>query len=219
MCLNAKKFLAGLLLGLVPATALVTSGYLQYKKNNLPVEPEHIIIPTEFKFNYEPVDYASGSNQTETISVYDEIEQKPAVVLASAVEKKTIPTVEYIIVASTPVPTTAPAPTPSAVDPHGVESIIDKYAQIYGVSPSVMKSIAYCESKYDPQAVSSSGAYVGLFQFVGSTWASNRQAMGEDPSLTLRSNAEEAVKTAAFKMSRDGYGAWPVCSQKALASL
>jgi hypothetical protein len=39
--------------------------------------------------------------------------------------------------------------------------------------------------------------------------------MGLDENLDLRYSAEESAKTAAYKMSRDGFGAWPVCQYKA----
>jgi hypothetical protein len=80
-----------------------------------------------------------------------------------------------------------------------------------------MKKIAQCESGMRPEATN--GPYGGMFQFVSSTWISNRKAMGKDPNPALRYNAAEAIETAAFKMGRDGYGAWPACSRKALASV
>ncbi|OGM20136.1 hypothetical protein A2955_01895 [Candidatus Woesebacteria bacterium RIFCSPLOWO2_01_FULL_37_19] len=96
-----------------------------------------------------------------------------------------------------------------------IESLIESYAKFYGVDSIVMKAIARCESGYRPEAVN--GPYAGIYQFLASTWNSNRRAMGLDENPQLRFNAEESVKTAAFKMSRDGFGAWPVCGRKALA--
>lgn len=92
----------------------------------------------------------------------------------------------------------------------------EKYGQQYGVDPIILEKIASCESGERAQAVN--GPYGGIFQFVTSTWISNRKAMGEDPNPALRFNAEESIKTAAFKMGRDGYGAWPACSRKVLAN-
>lgn len=104
---------------------------------------------------------------------------------------------------------------PAAVQnaPTKFNALIDKYAGEYGADPNMMKKIAKCESGYNPEAISPSGAYHGLYQFVAGTWVSNRNAMGLDPNLELRRDPEEAIKTAAFKMGRDGYGAWPVCSR------
>ena len=113
---------------------------------------------------------------------------------------------------ATPVPVVAYAATPEA--PEDIKALIYRYAGEYGVDPEKMIRIAKCESNYRVGAVSPSGRYVGLYQFVDTTWRSNRNAMGFDPDPALRANAEEAVKTAAFKMGRDGYGAWPVCGKR-----
>lgn len=100
-----------------------------------------------------------------------------------------------------------------------VVELIRKYASQYGANAEVMIAIARCESDLNADAVSPSGAYKGIYQFETSTWRSNRRKMGlsDDPALMF--DLEEAIKTAAFKMGSDGYGAWPVCSQKAFASL
>lgn len=97
------------------------------------------------------------------------------------------------------------------------DPLFDKYAAEYNLDKNIMKHIAKCESGFRPEAVN--GPYGGMFQFISSTWVSNRRAMGADQNPDLRFNAEEAIKTAAFKMSRDGFGAWPACSRKALAAL
>lgn len=123
-------------------------------------------------------------------------------------------------------PTPRPAPKPVEVasitvtsykvtPPEEVNALIDKYALEYRADPILMKSIAKCESGFRAEAVN--GGFGGMYQFLASTWSSNRRAMGLDPNPDLRFNAEEAVRTAAFKMGRDGYGAWPACYQKALA--
>lgn len=101
--------------------------------------------------------------------------------------------------------------------PEDVSNLIDRYADEFHANPSIMKSIARCESGFRPEAVN--GNFGGMFQFLPSTWSSNRKAMGLDPNPELRFNAEEAVKTAAFKMGRDGYGAWPACYKEALAQI
>ena len=109
----------------------------------------------------------------------------------------------------------APAMTNEA--PADLESLFQQHAATHGVNPSIMKKIAQCESGMRPEAAN--GPYGGMFQFNSSTWVSNRKAMGKDPNPSLRYNAAEAIETAAFKMGRDGYGAWPSCSRKALASI
>lgn len=105
-------------------------------------------------------------------------------------------------------------PTPVAVNyttPFDIQSLIVRYAAEYGVESNMMIRIAKCESGFRADAVN--GPYAGIYQFVTSTWVSNRNAMGLDPDPNLRFNAEESIRTAAFKMGRDGYGAWPTCSR------
>lgn len=91
-----------------------------------------------------------------------------------------------------------------------VEIIIEKWAGEYGVNPEIMKKIARCESGFASGAIN--GTYGGIFQFSETTWVSTRTAMGEDANLELRFDAQEAVKTAAWKMARDGTGAWKNCA-------
>ncbi len=92
-----------------------------------------------------------------------------------------------------------------------ISELIDRYGGQYGVDPNLLHKIAACESGHNPNAVN--GPYAGMYQYLASTWSSNRRAMGEDPDPNLRFNAEEAIKTTAFKISRDGTGAWPVCGR------
>ncbi len=107
--------------------------------------------------------------------------------------------------------TLEPVPLNDNVD---VESIIRAFASEYGVDPEIMLAIARCESSLRAHAIN--GPFGGIYQFLASTWSSNRKLMGLDPDPRLRFNATESARTAAFKMSRDGFGAWPACSRKAL---
>lgn len=110
--------------------------------------------------------------------------------------------------------TTKESPKVQSINaPKEVIILIEKYAAEYGVDKNMMIGIAKCESTFREDAVN--GPYAGIYQFVSGTWISNRRAMGLDESLNLRYNAEESIRTAAFKMSRDGFGAWPVCQYKA----
>lgn len=120
--------------------------------------------------------------------------------------------------AATPKPAATPVPKAVSLEPSALDSLFEKYGAEYGLSATMLKHIAKCESGLRPEALSSNGLYGGLFQFVSPTWSSNRRAMGLDPDPALRFNAEEAIKTAAFKISRDGVGAWPVCGRKATAA-
>lgn len=91
-----------------------------------------------------------------------------------------------------------------------VEMIIEKWAGEYGVSPAIMKKIARCESGFAPNATN--GTYGGIFQFSETTWVSTRALMAENTNPELRFDANESAKTAAFKMAKDGFGAWENCA-------
>jgi hypothetical protein len=71
---------------------------------------------------------------------------------------------------------------------------------------SHLRSIAWCESRNNPRAVSSSGAYRGLYQFSFSTWG----AVGGsgDPAAAPRS---EQTWRAWVLLKNEGSGHWPVC--------
>jgi hypothetical protein len=71
---------------------------------------------------------------------------------------------------------------------------------------SHLRSIALCESHNNPRAVSSSGAYRGLYQFSFSTW---RVVGGSgDPAAAPRS---EQTWRAWVLLKNEGSGHWPVC--------
>lgn len=106
---------------------------------------------------------------------------------------------------STPVPTNTPVPLPQS----NFESLFDQYSNQYGVSKDQLKKIATCESGINPS--SNSGPYAGMFQFAEQTWTSTRSAMGLDTNPELRYSAEEAIKTAAYKISQGGASAWANC--------
>lgn len=93
-----------------------------------------------------------------------------------------------------------------------LEIMFSAYAQIYKIDKHLLQSIAFCESRYNPAAVN--GRHAGMYQFNPTTWQATRKRMGYDPDINLRFDAEEAVRTAAFKISNSGSGAWAVCSAK-----
>lgn len=110
--------------------------------------------------------------------------------------------------AATPAPTRVPQPIPA---PAELEQWFSTYAGAFGVNPDLLKTIARCESGFNPN--SQGGIYGGMFQYSASTWSSTRNAMGLDPDPDLRYNAEEAIKTSAWKISAGGIGAWPHCGR------
>lgn len=139
-------------------------------------------------------------------------------------EKKIVntPTPTPLPPTSTPVPPTAtpipPTPTPIPPTPTIVpivvsstdlENMFTKYSGEYAVDGQLLRSIARCESGFNPNA--ENGEYRGMFQFSSQSWATARVLMNADPAPDLRTNAEESIKTAAFKLSRGEQRAWSGC--------
>lgn len=127
---------------------------------------------------------------------------------------------EYTVITETPIPTPTKRPTPTftptptprpTLSASSLDDLFTTYASRYNVDRELLKRIAFCESKFNPAATNE--IYGGLFQFSESAWRVTRVRMGENQQPELRFNAEEAIKTAAFKISRDGVAAWPNCSK------
>ncbi|MEK7497460.1 MAG: transglycosylase SLT domain-containing protein [Patescibacteria group bacterium] len=109
----------------------------------------------------------------------------------------------------TPSPTETPTPVPTFTSQQ-IYELMDRFGAQYNVDPNVLRHIAVCESEFNPLAVN--GPYEGLYQFVSITWQNYRKKMGENPSPDLRTNAEEAIQTAAYALSLGNSGIWPNCA-------
>ena len=126
---------------------------------------------------------------------------------------------DYIVITETPVPTptrkptSTPTPTPSPIPVSSaeLEFLFNKYSSEYGVNKELLRKIAYCESKFNPNAANK--YYAGLFQFSVNTWINTRREMNMNDDPQLRLNAEESIRTAAYKLSRGGVGSWPNCQK------
>ena len=103
--------------------------------------------------------------------------------------------------------TPVPQPTFSSQQ---INEFIDRFAGQYGVDPNVIRHIALCESGFRPNA--KNYIYTGLFQFSPVTWQNIRKEMGEDTNIDLRANAEEAVQTTTYAVSKGKRGIWPNCN-------
>ena len=113
----------------------------------------------------------------------------------------------------TPTPTEEPTPTPQQTQqPEGtqLDEWFTKYANEYAIDRDLLHRIAACESGFNTNA-NFRDMYIGMYQFGEQTWISTRTAMGADTNPALRTNAEESIKTAAFKISQGGASAWPNC--------
>lgn len=93
-----------------------------------------------------------------------------------------------------------PAPAPAG----SIQEIIYGAAAEFGISGSYMLSIAQCESTLNPNAVSSTGKYHGLFQYDQTTWGAYGYGSIYDPVAQSRTTAE---LLAAGQASR-----WPSCA-------
>ncbi len=120
----------------------------------------------------------------------------PAAVHAGNVRVRTVtvakPDLTDAVNAATPAPVAAPAPpapkpavkapraprtpvyaAPPPADPNSVIGIIEAAAARWGVSGGWMVKIARCESGLRTNAYNPHGPYIGLFQFLQSTFSHN----------------------------------------------
>lgn len=85
-----------------------------------------------------------------------------------------------------------------------IVDIITEAAHNYGQSPDDMLRVARCESGLDPHAVGGGGSYIGLFQFVPSTFAATPYGQYEITDAWANANA------AGWMWSEGRKGEW-VC--------
>lgn len=106
----------------------------------------------------------------------------PTVAVPDIIDRST-PSPDPATPAPTPAPTAMPTPIPrptapaiahvAQADPNTVIGIIQAAAARWGVSGDWMVSIARCESGLRPNAYNPRGPYIGLFQFLQSTFTHN----------------------------------------------
>lgn len=127
------------------------------------------------------------------------------------------PIVDFIIITETPIPTPTPKPTytptpsPKILSTSNIEEFFIRYANQYSISRDLLKKIAVCESRLNARATN--GIYGGMFQFSSNSWITMRRMMNLPDHPDLRFDPEEAIKTASFKLSIGGVGAWPNCGK------
>ena len=108
-------------------------------------------------------------------------------------------------------PSLTPTPTLPPVTSSQLDQWFTKYSNLYSIDRQKLWKVAVCESNLRPGATN--GDYGGLYQFSTNAWKSTRRAMNLDPNPELRFNPEEAIKTAAFKISIVGFSPWPNCGK------
>lgn len=113
-------------------------------------------------------------------------------------------------VTSTPSPIPSPTQTPLPImAPGDLENLFGRFSDEYHVDKELLKRIAKCESGFNQQIVN--GDYAGIFQFASQTWITARSAMGINTDPSLRTSAEESIRTAAYKISLGQQNAWKNC--------
>jgi len=182
-----------------------------------PVVQPVLANPTPTIYKAQPI-ISSQSDQNTNISPTPTIFEKQETTDASAPSPTTQPTTTPVPPTATPTPTVLPTatPTPSpeptiTTSSTDLETLFNRYSAQYNVSKDELEKIASCESGQRADAQSPNGDYLGMYQFAASSWSSTRSAMGQDPNPDLRTNADEAIKTAAFMLSRGQENAWPNC--------
>jgi hypothetical protein len=86
------------------------------------------------------------------------------------------------VVVTRPRPTRLPVVAGPPASPTSIIGIIEAAAARWGVSGSWMVSIARCESGLRPTAYNPHGPYIGLFQFLTSTFRANGGTNIYDPA-------------------------------------
>jgi len=112
---------------------------------------------------------------------------------------------------NTPMSSPTPAPPPIPITTQQLDSWFTTYSAYYSIDRQKLWLIAVCESNLNPSALN--GNYAGLYQFSEGTWRTTRVRMNLNPDPQLRFNAEEAIRTAAFRISTVGLSAWPNCGK------
>lgn len=175
-------------------------------QGSLNQQPQSTSLPSTVQFTLQSVEPTPTSKPEPT----KQPQPTPAKQTLAAPSPTPTPATEKAVLAVTaPVPTATPQPQPTLAVAEDLEAFFTKYASEYNVDKEDLKRIAKCEAGFNSQA--DTGLYAGMYQFHAQTWASTRNAMGLDPNPDLRKNAEESIKTAAFKIKNGGRGAWPNC--------
>lgn len=180
---------------------LITGIFLVFTRNFLTVELSirwRNLEPVQAEINYDPVTH-----------------NKAGMTLLNSLEWEA-----KIASFSTP----PPKPKPKAVGPRiparpqiatpaNLDELFGQAARDYDVEKDLLTKIAACESGFHPTSVNPGGPYLGMFQYLESTWMSTRKEMGLDPNPSLVFDPAEAIKTSAWKIAHGGIDSWPVCSK------
>ena len=96
---------------------------------------------------------------------------------------------------------TKPAPAPA-----DIEGIIRAAAATWGADPNQLLRVAWCESRYNPNAYNTSSGASGLFQFMPRTWAANSVRAGYGGASVF--DAVANANTAAYMFANSQAWQW-----------
>lgn len=97
-----------------------------------------------------------------------------------------------------------PRPAPPA--PAQIEKIIRDAAARWGASPEQLLRVAWCESRFDPNAFNPTNNDSGLFQFIPGTWRANSPRAGYPGASPFDPVAN--ANTAAMMFANDQAWQW-----------
>lgn len=167
-------------------------------------------LPTALAPEPEPRVTAAASSEAALFPVF---------VLPTAATTAAPPTTQYQRAITTPTaPPKAPQPVQAPSAPKtptapsgGAQDVIRQVFAPYGqAAVDTALRVAWCESKYNPGALSASGTYAGLFQ-IGKPWADEFASVTGQPYYDGRFDAIANARFAAwlaYEASGGGWGHW-----------
>ncbi len=199
-----------------------TFSYGIYYDSLPPIENQPIAIAIQKTSNPIPQQIIEVSIEPSTAPVQNIVESTEITLDSDEIQRElelTPSPKAQITLSPTPKPTEKPTPIPTPqslpatkVPTSDYEPLFEQWSTHFGVDINLLKHIARCESRFNPAAVG--GIYGGMYQFSASTWKSTRSSMDHDTDPNLRFDANEAIKTAAFKIASGGKQAWKNCLPK-----
>ena len=203
--LNIKYFILGAILTSFPTSAYLFSQTASPKVLSTQVTSTQNASPTDKPIVSSTPSPTSALTATPT----PEMTATPTPTILKPTVTPVPTTTPTIIPTTISTATATPATIPTYLPSFNATELVNKYAGIYTIDPAILFRIGQCESKFNTNSVN--GPYAGIYQFHYNTWQSVRTRMNENPDPSLRTNPEESIKTAAFKISKDGTGAWANC--------
>lgn len=114
---------------------------------------------------------------------------------------------------TTPAPTSNPTPAPTGDGLDHWSGRLSYWCGVYGCNAAALTEVVRCESGGKQSSYNSVGPYIGIFQFLSSTFYANAARLNIAGADVY--NGEHQVQTAAWMFSKGQAGQWPACSARA----